>query len=669
MSSSKVKEPPDTEDLTPTIEVGLSQFVKNKWDEFRRHRSKFDLQRQYLLALKTYNGEYTSEKKSEIAKFGGSDVFSRLTTVKCRGATAMLRDVFLGPRRPWDLEPTPEPTIPDAVAGNVAQLVQLEAQSMQMYGQPIDQATLQNRQRQLMDAARRATIKQAKEQANRAELKLDDILTEGGFYEALGEFLIDLPIFKFACIKGPVVQNRVNIQWQDGQLVTATTPQMFWNRVSPFDLYFSPGAASIKDADVIERCKVSRGELEALVDLPGYDSDAVKAALKDYDMGLVDWIDDSDSEEADETDRENPHQNDAQLIDMIEFHGRVQGRLLLEWGFKKSQIEDEIKEYTVSIWMVGRYIIKVQMNPNPLKRHPYYLTSYEKVPGSLYGHGLVEIIQDIQDVANASLRSLVNNMSIASGPQVMINEERLSPTTNANSLYPWKRWRYISDPMMADNQPPVSFFQPQSNAAELLGIYKSMMDMADEVSAIPRYITGSEKVSGAASTASGLSMLMGNASKVLQNVAGQIDNEVIKPLLEDLYTMVMLTDKTGTLRGDEKIVVKGVNVAIQKETDRMRKLEFLQITGNPLDQQIVGLQGRAALLRSLADDLGLPEETIVPSEDELQTKLEAAAQGAMMPPDGTDAAAQAQGAQAPMPGQGNGRMASQFDNMSRTGAK
>jgi hypothetical protein len=309
----------------------------------------------------------------------------------------------------------------------------------------------------------------------------------------------------------------------------------------------------------------------------------------------------------------------------------------------------------------------VQINPNPKERPPYYVTSFEKVPGSLYGNALPETLADIQDVANAALRSLVNNMAFASGPQVTVNEERLSPLTDADTMYPWKRWRTVTDPLGMDTSKPIEFFQPDSNAQELLGVYQKMMDIADEVSAIPRYITGSEKVGGAASTASGLSMLMNNASKVFQSVAASIDREVFEPLLHDLYDMVMLTDGGQTLRGDEKIVVRGATVAMQKEQDRMRRLEFLQMTANPVDMQIVGMKGRAAVLEEIAEDLGMPYERIVPDQDTMQQRLEAEAGMAQ----NQDAqAAQAQGAQAPAPDNksGRGRAGEETDNAFRTSA-
>jgi hypothetical protein len=42
------------------------------------------------------------------------------------------------------------------------------------------------------------------------------MLNEGGYYHALAEFLVDLPIFPFACIKGPVVKVIPTVVWPPG---------------------------------------------------------------------------------------------------------------------------------------------------------------------------------------------------------------------------------------------------------------------------------------------------------------------------------------------------------------------------------------------------------------------------------------------------------------------
>jgi hypothetical protein len=321
------------------------------------------------------------------------------------------------------------------------------------------------------------------------------------------------------------------------------------------------------------------------------------------------------------------------MIDMIEYHGYVQGTILLDYGFTPEQIPDEMMDYFIDCYKIGRYIIKVQLSPSLKKRPPYYVTSFEKVPGTVVGNALPDILSDIGDATNAALRSLINNMSISSGPQVIINDDRIADNENGDELYPWKRWHTITDPLGNNQQKPVDFFQPNSNAQELLGVYEKFTQIADELSAIPRYITGSERLGGAGRTASGLAMLMGNAAKILQTVAANIDNDVVEPSVSELYDMVMLTDQTGMLRGDESIVVLGVNVAMQRETQRQRQLEFLQITANPIDAQITGIRGRANVLREVANGIGLGGEDIVPPDEEIKA-MQAGPPGGPPPPGG-----------------------------------
>jgi len=81
--------------------------------------------------------------------------------------------------------------------------------------------------------------------------------------------------------------------------------------------------------------------------------------------------------------------------------------------------------------------------------------------------------------------------------------------------------------------------------------------------------------------------------------------------------------------------VQGVNVAIQRETLRQRQIEFLTATNNPTDQKIMGIKGRAVVLRSVSTTIGMPGEEIVPSQDQIEKmeqdekKAQASGQGAI----------------------------------------
>jgi len=611
----------------------LASYIRREFDVMKRHRNNAGAgwSDRLLNALRVFNGQYDSNKLNEIRKFGGSEVYARVVAMKCRGASSLLRDVYLSPDRPWGLDPADDPKIPPDIMRSITELVQAEIGTMQATGQPPDIDQIRTRTQQLVESARQAAKKKYAQQATIAEDKLDEILKMGGFYKALAEFITDLPLFPFAVIKGPVVRIVPTVTWEEGQAAVKQMPRLTWTRVSPFDLWWTPGVSDIEDAAVIERTRLTRSDLNDLLDLPGYNQEALRAVLENYGQGgIVDNWDTTDAERAVQESREDPQLNESGLITCLEYTGNVQGRMLLDYGLEEELVPDPLRDYYVQAWLIGNYVIKVQMAPSPRRRHPYYITSFEKVPGTPVGNGLPDILNDIQEASNATLRALINNLSIASGPQVVVNDDRLSPDEDGEELYPWKRWHVQSDPMGGSSGPPINFFQPNSNAQELLTVYQRFVDMADELSAIPKYLSGAGTTSGAGRTASGLAMLMGNASKILQTVAANIDRDVLDPLLSALYDMVMLTDTSGILTGEEKVRVLGVSVALQKETQRARQLEFLQVTANPLDSQIVGPKGRAAILRNVASTIGLPGAEIVPSEEQLDAMQKMAEQAAQM---------------------------------------
>jgi hypothetical protein len=600
----------------------LVGYIKSQFEIMRNHRNTAAGWSSRLLeALRTFNGQYSPTKMQEVKKFGGSEIYARLSAQKCRAASSLLRDVYLGADKPWAVRPPADPDVPDEILQKIDQLMQQEQQMVQQAtGQVPPEDAARTRKMALMESAQEAARKLAERQAQISEDKIEELLRNGMFYHALAEFLVDLPIFPFAVLKGPTVKIIPEIQWVGGKPTVKQIPTMMWDRVSPFDIWFTPGVADIANANVIEKSSLTRAEINDMLDLPGFDQDEVRAVLTDYGRGgLYDNWDTTDAERAVLESRENPAWNRSGLITQMEFHGNVQGEVLQDYGMPG--IDDPVRDYHVDAYCVGGHVIKANLSPSPRARHNYFITSFEKVPGTPVGNSLIDLIADLQDAANSTLRSLINNMSIASGPQVVVNVERCRPEENVDEMYPWKRWHVVSDPVGNNAKPPVEFFQPQSNAQELLTVFKALVEMSDDVSAIPKYI-GGQASGGAGRTASGLAMLMGNASKILQTVAANIDRDIFEVALMQLSDLVLLTDTTGVLSGQEDIYVQGVNVAVQRETQRQRQLEFLQHTNNPVDLDIMGIAGRGTVLRSVSQTIGLDGDNVVPSDETLKKKQE-----------------------------------------------
>jgi hypothetical protein len=166
----------------------------------------------------------------------------------------------------------------------------------------------------------------------------------------------------------------------------------------------------------------------------------------------------------------------------------------------------------------------------------------------------------------------------------------------------------------------VSFFQPNSNASELMGVYNTFSLMADEYSGIPRYMTGTEGTPGAGRTASGLSMMVGNASKVIKSLVSSLDIHVTQKLLRRAFDFKVQYDPEFNYSGDLQVVPRGALSLQVKESANMARMQFLQATMNPVDMQIVGVEGRAAVLRAVAGNLNMNTDSVVPSMSAMKIK-------------------------------------------------
>ena len=438
-ASSKAASAQAANQPAPQVYPELAGYVKGQFEIFRNHRNtQAGWSNRMLAALRSFNGQYDATKLAEITKWGGSTVYARLIAQKCRAASSLLRDIYLGPDTPWSLQPPKNPTIPPDILQKIDQLIQQEAQQVQQQlGTPPSPGDLSERKRLLLEQAEEAAKKKAGQQARESGDKIQDMLTEGGYYDGLAEFLADLPVFPFACLKGPVVKVIPTVVWPPGggEPAVKQTPKLTWNRVSPFDVWFTPGVADIANANVIEKLRVTRAELNDLLDLPGYNQSEIRAVLDEYGRGgLYDNWDTTDAERSVLENRENPAWNRSGMISMMEFNGNVQGRILQDYGMP---VQDELRDYHVQVWVIGSHVIKAHMSPSPRQRHPYFITSFEKVPGTPVGNGLTDLLADLQESANATLRSLINNISIASGPQVVVNDDLLAPDENGEDMYPW----------------------------------------------------------------------------------------------------------------------------------------------------------------------------------------------------------------------------------------
>ena len=612
---------------------GLAGHVRQAWTR-AQWAKRNTVEPRMLRALRARRGEYEADKLSAIKQMGGSEIYMMLLANKCRSAAAWLRDAMFasGETKPWTIAPTAVPDLsPDevneAVERAAKEALALEQQAGQQFFTPERMKVFAEA---IRDKAIAEVADEAREKMDKMEDKMEDQLQEGRFYEALHQFIDDLVTFPTAIMAGPIVRRRKTLKWVPGADGTYT-PDIKedlvyeWERLDPFMVYPAANASSVNDSDLIVRHKLSRHDINQLIGVEGYNDAMLREVLDEYGRGgLNEWLP-VDIQKASAEGKDTFSAVSANLpnptIDALQFWGSVQGKMLVEWGVPREQIPDETDEYDAEVWLIGRWVVKATINPDPLGRRPFYAASFEVIPGVFWGNSIYDLISDCCDMCNAAARALANNMGIASGPQVVANTDRLAAGASVTALYPWKVWQVKSDPYGNNTEKPIDFFMPQANVQALMSVYQQFAGMADEYSGIPKYMTGDSATGGAGRTASGMQMLMSNAGKTIKQVLTNIDFFVLQPLLERLYYYNMRYGTDPELKGDIRVVARGAAQLAVKEQIQTRRNEFLQIVmSNPQITQIVGTEPIIKLLRTIAQGLDMPVEDLIPSDEMIRAK-------------------------------------------------
>lgn len=620
------------------INSSLGSHILKVFQENKDARLDSGIEEKLLQSLRSYNGHYDPEDLRQIRAFNGSEIYMNLTPTKCRAAMSWIRDIMMPAKEnAWSLEPTTLPDIPEEVRATIRAKVDqfmtdLQASEQPQEGQspagPAGVAVKLKDSNQLKmdleEAFNDEVYSLAKREIDRYEKKVADQLEEGGWETALSEFIEDFCVFQVAVMKGPIPVKKTRIVWENGVPVPRKRIVFMNKRVSPLDIYPSPSASGINSGNMCEHLRMHRRELYELIGNKYYKDEEIRKILEDNKYGtpgnpLTTYAE----EEKNDEEYKDDNRGQSDLFHGIHYFGSASYQMLKDWGFDESLLgEDELAEFEIEAIMVDDRVIKCRINSDPLLRRPYYKASFQNIPGSWWGRSLPELMRDNQRMCNATARALANNMGVASGPQVEIYIDRLAADEEIEDVYPFKMWQVTSDPTGGGGR-AVNFWQPTSNAQELLAVYKEFEIRADDATGIPRYAYGNERTGGAAQTASGLSMLLESASKGIKDAIRHIDEGLVKPRVEYQFYWNMLQAKEENeefdFSGDVIVVPRGSQTLTMKGAQEMRRNEFLQILGNQQYLQIVGVEGVAEILREMAKALGLGEN-IIPSRIELKLK-------------------------------------------------
>lgn len=620
-------------------ESALAAHIRKAWERNKIARQR--ITQRMLKALRARRGVYSGTELQQLQDRGAMNVvWVDLTEEKCKAAAAWLREV-LAPvdGYPFAVEPTPVPSLPAAAMMSILERAagEMAARIGDIAGPDGTPPSIEEFRRHVSERAEeiarsvRAQIEaRARDGAERMRAHIADAMAEGGWSAAIDAFIEDFVTYPAAVLHGPVYKRAKKLKWNpSGALEVDDSPIQSWEWIDIFDVYPDPSARDCNTGEFIVRRRYTRADLAACIGLDGYNDAQIRLALADYSEGHIEgWIWQEAERRRLQSETLYSFLSPKGVIDALQYFGSVPGWKLRSWRpLAADDIEDE-REYEIEAILIGPYVIRVAINDNPLGMRPFFNASFDSVPGSFWGRSIPDLCETSQKMVNAAACALADNMSWASGPQAWVHVDRLADGENSLDIAPLKVWQLKSDPTQGVN-PGVGFFQANSNAAELMALIDKWSVRADDATGVPRYTYGNERVGGAASTYSGLAMLMNNAAKGLRRSIGHIDQQVITRSVYMAFVNEMLYGTDQAAKVDAQIVPRGATAILIREARNQALMQASQLLTQPVDLQIVGEKGRAELLRRvLSEALEIDWHGIVPDDAEIEQAARERAQAA-----------------------------------------
>lgn len=640
---------PSTEGtMAPSAPVvaGLAGHVRKCFEEAKQHLEQSGVAEQIIAAKRARDLQYSPTKLAQIRAIEGPDYdppYDPIIDVKCRALEAWLSDIILSHgNRPWSIEPTPIPDLPEEVtqvvetmaeqrmAEQVAQEYEQQAQQAAQNGQPIPPPPsvddVRARTEQILPEMKTMFVaemkRRAREACDKMTAKIEDQLAEGGWRQAIKELLYDFCTYPACFLKGPILVKEARLKQQfNAQTRKWTTAVVVkkidtWKRVPPDKIYPEPHSTSINGGYLIELSAYKRKDLYNSIGIEGYSETSIREVLREHkNGGLKIWTLNENEKARIEKKSEYIVGND---IDVIIFWGPISGQLLIDWGINENAeiVADAEREYEACVELIGTTVIMARLNPDPLGQKPYYKTSLIEDPDRFWNKAVPDILKDISALCGAVLRACGVNAAFAAGPMVDINVERMKDQ-NDTSVYP--RRKFLSTNKQMSESKAVNFYQPQLLTTQLSSFLEFCHTLADEWVNVPRITHGGDTSgSGVTSTASGTSMFITQSSRGVKASAKNVDG-VIEGSVTKQYQVNLWEDEKNEFGGpylDAKIVARGSSSLMAKEQQAVRRQEFTtQLL--PEEKQLLGMEGLKGILQEKLKALEMDVDKLLPDDRNL----------------------------------------------------
>ena len=595
----------------------LGQYVRDRFEIAKdTKREQYDI---LLDCLRQVRGELLACETLD----PDIDVNFNITSPIVKGIVGLIRDVFANSiENPFVIKATPQADLDDAQTKNVMQAVMAQLQQMPMMTSDMLEQAAAEQGQALKNAAMQEQQKLSAIAADKMNTLIQDKLHDADWLRQFGDFIYNFVVYPAAIMKTPAVVMKPWKRWNGQRMVVERKLIRAVENISPFDFYPAPNAQSVQDAEyVVEIRKCSRSELVGYYSAPGFDGEGIRQVLKEHPTG---WL-----EEREDGKDHNPEvdtdqytiglENDAQgFYDCVGFYGAIRGELLEEFGV---EVGSPDISYEAEIWIINDIVIKAVLNPDPAGQRPFYVASFEPIPGAFWGECPVTRLRDVQRVCTATIVAMVRNMGLASGVLGEVESDRVIDDEDVNVILP-NTIREVKSVIGMQGR-AYNFYTVPDISQQLLNVFERFMQYGYETIGIPRVAFGStENIGTLGRTSGGVAMVLNQASKSVKFALRVLEENIIEPVVQSYIDYELMYSLDETIKGDIRVHARGVSGIVEKESQES-KLQwalqslssYIQVIDPNTGQPIIPPAAIQRLLYQIFKVSGINTEGIFPDFD------------------------------------------------------
>lgn len=634
----QAKKAPSQEELKRSQEnyhfiiAGLEQEADDRVGK-RSH-----LEQRWLEDLRQFHGNYDEKISRDLIENKKSTLFINATRSKTNAMEARLSDMlFPTDDRNWGISPTP---VPELTIG--AEKAAKKARDSKIAAEEAGDSNPALRAKADADAndlaLLQAQLDEAKDRAQSMQAEIDDALRESNYPSHARNVIRDACKIGTGVMKGPVAGGKPRRTWvkEDGQnnvfrMETQEGHKPFNRRVDPWNFFPDMDASNMDECEsVFERHLFNKKQMRRLAKQSGFDKRAIRQLLMlEPTASVPTYLSDLRSI----TGAQNGFSRDRYHV--WEYHGPLTAQDLEQLALATSDTDmlqdidqelDPLEEVQVVIWFCQGVMLKMGLHHLDSEDSIYSVFNLEKDEASVFGFGMPFIMRDPQKALAGAWRTLMDNMGLSSGPQIVINDDVVEPVDGEWKLTPRKLWRRKGT-APADKK-PFETFNIESHIQDLLAIIDVSKKNIDEETALPMLAQGDQS-SQITKTAGGMSILMNSVNIVFRRIVKNWDDDMTTPTIRRNYDWLMQFSEKDYIKGDYDVDARGTSVLLVREMQSANLLAFLLHFGaHPILAKFLKEEGLPAL-RRLAQVLMIPPDDVVKTDDEI---AEDAAKAAGEPP-------------------------------------